>query len=150
MLGNGGIDTENNVADQENAGPSPAKKKRTKTTEIQLENAPQDEVDAKNTKLNNIHYVFPIRCILYYTRRGRKSEGHLRSHKGDRLIRRKGSQKWTSWAAGTGKNKIPNGNYNSRTGSYKQKPKNAQGRHPSETMEQLDGALERRTHSCSD
>ena len=29
---------------QENAGPSPAKKKRTKTTEIQLENAPQDEV----------------------------------------------------------------------------------------------------------
>merc|ERR1712130_372698 len=30
--------------DQENAGPSPAKKKRTKTTEIQLENAPQDEV----------------------------------------------------------------------------------------------------------
>merc|ERR1712032_1564206 len=30
--------------DQENAGPTPAKKKRTKTTEIQLENAPQDEV----------------------------------------------------------------------------------------------------------
>ena len=32
---------------QENAGPSPAKKKRTKTTEIQLENAPQDEVTLK-------------------------------------------------------------------------------------------------------
>ena len=54
MLENVGIvDTDDHVADQENAGPSPAKKKRTKTTEIQLENAPQDEVTVKNPKLNN-------------------------------------------------------------------------------------------------
>ena len=45
------VDTDDNVADQENAGPSPAKKKRTKTTEIQLENAPQDEV--AKTKIQN-------------------------------------------------------------------------------------------------
>ena len=53
MLENVGIvDTDDHVADQENAGPSPAKKKRTKTTEIQLENAPQDEVTVKNPKPN--------------------------------------------------------------------------------------------------
>ena len=51
------VDTDDYVADQENAGPSPAKKKRTKTTEIQLENAPQDEVAIKNPKLN-INFMF--------------------------------------------------------------------------------------------
>merc|ERR1719234_2676265 len=33
------------------------------------------------------------RCIPYSTRRGQRSEGHLRSHKGDHQIRRRGSQK---------------------------------------------------------
>ena len=49
-LERGKVDTDDNVTDQENAGPSPAKKKRTKTTEIQLENAPQDEVAFKILK----------------------------------------------------------------------------------------------------
>merc|ERR1711862_361875 len=37
------------------------------------------------------------RCIPYYTRRGQRSEGHQRSHKGDLQIRRRGSQKESDW-----------------------------------------------------
>merc|ERR1719234_1740040 len=33
------------------------------------------------------------RCILYCTRQGQRSEGRLRSHRGDHLIRRRGSLK---------------------------------------------------------
>merc|ERR1719180_585501 len=33
------------------------------------------------------------RCIPYYTRRGQRSEGPPRSHRGDHLIRRRGSPK---------------------------------------------------------
>ena len=95
-LERGKVDTDDNVTDQENAGPSPAKKKRTKTTEIQLENAPQDEVAVKYSKLR-ISYLFCItlcvRCILYFTRRGLRSERRQRNHRGDHQIRRRESRK---------------------------------------------------------
>ena len=57
-----------------------------------MENAPQDEVAVKNSKLH-INYVFCVRCILYFTRRDPRSEERQRSHKGDRQIRRRESQK---------------------------------------------------------
>ena len=51
-LKKGIVDTDDNVTDQENAGPSPAKKKRTKTIDIQLDNAPSDEVHPMLHKSN--------------------------------------------------------------------------------------------------
>ena len=95
MLENVGIvDTDDHVADQENAGPSPAKKKRTKTTEIQLENAPQDEVTVKNPKLsNNLMYFFlhQVHPLLHKT--GTKERGASKKPQGRPPNKEKGKSK---------------------------------------------------------